>query len=32
MPNNQKFTVLHLIAASPTGEVITDNMKAWEKF
>ena len=31
MPNNQKFTVLHLIAASPTGEVITDNMKAWGK-
>ncbi|APJ02922.1 NAD-glutamate dehydrogenase domain-containing protein [Silvanigrella aquatica] len=29
--DNQKFTVLHLISASPTGEVITDNMKAWGK-
>ncbi len=31
MANNQKFTVLHLISASPTGEVITDNMKSWGK-
>lgn len=31
MSNNQKFTVLHLISASPTGEIITDNMKAWGK-
>lgn len=31
MPNNQKFTVLHLISGSPTGEVITDNMKSWGK-
>lgn len=31
MENNQKFTVLHLISASPTGEVITDNMKSWGK-
>ena len=31
MTNNQKFTVLHLISASPTGEIITDNMKAWGK-
>lgn len=31
MENNQRYTILHLISASPTGEMITDNMKSWGK-
>lgn len=31
MPGNQKFTVLHLIVANPTGEEISQNMKPWRK-
>ncbi|WP_186645506.1 NAD-glutamate dehydrogenase domain-containing protein [Fluviispira vulneris] len=29
--DNQKFTVLHLISGTPTGEVITEDMKSWGK-
>ncbi len=29
--SQEKYTVIHLITATPTGEMITDKMKAWGK-
>lgn len=31
MEAKQKFTILHVIAANPTGEAIQENMKPWGK-